>query len=180
MIRGSSLSKALSQLKAVSLSGTAYRMISVPNYSRYGVGTEGAKHTGGHYNLKDQFGVLYLSDRPDTVVHEVHQKLSAGKFNNELNFPYLLLSVNFKLSKLLDLRNARVIAALNLSAEDLDQRWRDLNRKGKLAKTQMLAQACYGSGYEGIIVPSVRLPSTYNLVNMAILLAIAFKALQQT
>jgi RES domain-containing protein len=139
-------------------------MVAVRTYALYGVGTEGAKKIGGRYNVAGSFGALYLSDRPDTVVHEVHQRLNVGKFSNAVLAPFLLLSFSFQLSKVLDLRNPKVVAALKLGSNDLDQNWKDLNRKGKLANTQRLAMYCYGLGFEGIVVPSVRLPSTYNLV----------------
>lgn len=164
MIKGKALPQALTQLRAISLRGTAYRMVAVQTYARYGVGTEGAKRVGGRYNVAGSFGALYLSDRPDTVVHEVHQRLNVGKFSNAVLSPFLLLSLSFQLAQVLDLRNPKVVAALKLDSNDLDQNWQDLNRKGKLANTQLLARHCYELGLEGIVVPSVRLPSTYNLV----------------
>lgn len=164
MIKAKVLAEALTQLRAISLRGTAYRMIAVQTYVRYGVGTEGAKRAGGRYNVAGSFGALYLSDRPDTVVHEVHQRLNVGKFSNAVLSPFLLLSISFQLASVLDLRNPKVVAALKLGSNDLDQNWQDLNRKSKLANTQLLARHCYGLRLEGIVVPSVRLPSTYNLV----------------
>ena len=53
----------------------------------------------------------------------------------------------------LDLRDAAVLAALEVSPDDLVQEWEEEQTAGREALTQALGRACFEAGIDCLLVP---------------------------
>ena len=65
---------------------------------------------------------------------------------------------------MLDLSLEQARKDLNVSLEILNQDWRKIQDQGQESFTQTLGRAVFENGGEGLLVPSVRVPSGINMV----------------
>jgi len=157
--------RALERAGALSFSGTGYRFVALryadPERALSG---EGAARYGGRYN---PVGVrtVYLSEDARTAVAETGYGVSlGGRFAAKDREARLLLAVEFRLQRVLDLRDPEVLAALGLEPGDLvAPGWRDALRRGQRPPTHALALAALEVGFEAILAPSAVVPGAYNL-----------------
>ena len=159
------LKKALSKVRALSFSGIGYRFVALryadPSQALSG---EGAARYGGRYN---PLGVptVYLSEDARTAVAETGYGISlGGRFAAKDHDSRLLLAVEFRLQRVLDLRDPGILNELGLKKRDLvASGWREELRRGRRPLTHALALAALDVGFEAILAPSAVVPEAYNL-----------------
>ena len=121
--------------------------------------------TGGRYNPKGAFEVLYLAENATTTLLEVQFAASSGgRFQAEPKDPYVVFSIAFELQQLVDLHDEGNLADLGLTQEDLQQPWRLKQARGGSVFTQELGQALLELGFEGFKYPS----ATDGTANLAV------------
>ncbi len=121
--------------------------------------------TGGRYNPKGAFEVLYLAENATTTLLEVQFAASSGgRFQAQPKDPYVIFSVAFELQRLVDLHDAENLADLGLSPEDLQRPWRLKQARGERVFTQEIGQALLTLGHEGFKYPS----ATDGTANLAV------------
>ncbi len=156
---------ALAHVRALSVTGTGYRFVAL-RYAdpQRALSGEGAARYGGRYNPVS-VRTVYLSEDARTAVAETGYGVSlGGRFAAKDREARLLLAVEFRLQRVLDLRNPEVLSQLGLTAPLLlDPGWRDQVRKGQVPLTHTLGLAALDAGFEAILAPSVAVPQAYNL-----------------
>ena len=147
-------SGALRQLPSQPLEGTAFRATQ-SRFLETPLSAVGSILTGGRYNPKGLFEVLYLAENPDTTLREVGFGSSVqAKFAAQPLNPYLLLSVRFNLQHITDISQPSQWAALRTNRDQLTTSWREVQAKGELPLTQALGIAARGLGLEALLVLS--------------------------
>lgn len=146
--------EGLRQLPTRPLEGTAFRATQ-SRFLETPLSAIGSILTGGRYNPKGQFEVLYLAENPDTTLREVGFSSSTeGRFVAQPANPYLLLSVRFRLQRLADISVPQAWAVLQTSAAELTASWREVQAAGNLAPTQQLGLAARAMGLEALLMVS--------------------------
>jgi RES domain-containing protein len=155
---------ALQSLPVVFLEGTTYRIIR-NKYASSPLSTIGSLR-GGRYNPPDKFEALYIADNPNNALLEVGamirttQGLAGIKSN-----PLLILSLEYRLSRVLDLFEKTHQSAIGVHLQELTLSWRDVNAEGQMSATQKLGWTIYTMGIiEALKVPSAKIDGAYNLV----------------
>ena len=157
--------RALERAGALAFSGTGYRFVALryANPER-ALSGDGAARYGGRYN---PVGVrtVYLSEDARTAVAETGYGVSlGGRFAAKDREARLLLAVEFRLQRVLDLRDPEVLAGLGLEPRNLvAPGWREVLRRGGRPPTHGLALAALEAGFEAILAPSAAVPEAYNL-----------------
>jgi len=159
------LRRALENTGALSFSGIGYRFVALryANPER-ALSGEGAALYAGRYNPAG-IRTVYLSEDARTAVAETGYGISlGGRFAAKDREARLLLAVEFRLQRVLDLRNPAILERLGLKAHDLvHPGWREVLRQGKKPFTHVLALAALGAGFEAILAPSAVITGAYNL-----------------
>ena len=154
----------LASLEPFALTGTAFRAVNL-RYVETPLSAVGSILTGGRYNPKGAFEVLYLAENATTTLLEVQFAASSGgHFQAEPKDPYVVFSIAFELQQLVDLHNLKSLADLGLSPEDLQQPWRLKQARGEPVFTQEIGRALLELGYEGFKYPS----ATDGTANLAV------------
>jgi RES domain-containing protein len=79
--------------------------------------------------------------------------------------PLVMVAVDAKLSRVLDLTLPDVRRAMRLSlARMLEEDWEEQQKKGEEALTQAVARLAHEHGLQAMLVPSARLKGEKNLV----------------
>ncbi len=160
------LERALREVGALSFAGIGYRFVALryadPDRALSG---EGASSYGGRYNPRG-LRAVYLSEDARTAVAETGYGVSlGGRFSGKDREPRLLLAVEFRLGRVLDLRGDEVQRALGITrAEMTSPGWREASRSGFVPPTQAVGLAAYRAKFEGLVVPSAAMAGAYNLV----------------
>ena len=168
MLTGNELINALGELPVLPESGVAYRLIHA-KYAGSALSSIGSLKFGGRYNPPQAFEALYLASHPVTALAEVNAVVqTASGLSGVKGPPRILLSIDYRLSAILDLNNLDIQNALETSLPELIAPWRPINAQGIIAPTQMLGSAAYERrSIEALKVPSARDSSTVNLVVFA-------------
>ncbi|CAN5796649.1 hypothetical protein BH24DEI2_BH24DEI2_03160 [soil metagenome] len=144
--------------------GVAYRLIHA-RYAATALSSIGSLRTGGRYNPRGAFEVLYLADSPVTALQEVEAlvRTRAGLFPVK-GPPRILLSVEATLFNTLDLTDPETQASLETNLQELTGDWVVAGSGETRAATQRLGEACYHLKLlEALKVPSARNPRAFNL-----------------
>lgn len=145
---------ALRQLLHQPLEGTAFRATQ-SRFLETPLSAVGSILTGGRYNPKGLFEVLYLAENPETSLLEVGFGSNVqARFTVQPLNPYLLLSVPFKLQRITDISQPEQWAVLGTNQIQLTSSWREIQAKGELPPTQAIGIAARGLGLEGLLVRS--------------------------
>lgn len=126
--------------------GRAYRAHD-PRWSFDPSSGKGAAITGGRFNRLGQ-DALYLALEPITALAECTQ----GFANRML--PLTLCEYDIDCADIADLTDANVRKALGVSEADMACGWLSIQRKGKIAPSQKIAQALIAKNIAGALVPS--------------------------
>jgi len=79
--------------------------------------------------------------------------------------PKVVVAVALNVERVLDLTDAALIDLLPASpARLLAEDWRALMLRGEVSASQAMSQAAFGSGFQGLIVPSKADPNGINLL----------------
>lgn len=73
--------------------------------------------------------------------------------------PYLLLSVRFRLQRVVDIGVPKAWAALKTDRAELTGSWREVQAAGQVSPTQALGMAAKEKGLEDLLVPSATDPN---------------------
>lgn len=106
---------------------------------------EGARVTGGRWNPRGSFPVLYLGASRDVAVAEFRRLATKQRIAPESFLPRTLYTYNIDVSALLDLRVETSRTAVGLQERDLT--------RDDLRTCQAVGEAAHACGREGIIVP---------------------------
>ena len=164
MLSGRELGAALERLPGRPAAGTAYRVIPARFYLT-ALSAVGARQRGGRYNPKGQLEALYLSESPVVALQEVEALQRTSRELVGLTFsPKTLLSVQYDLSRVLDLTDPDVQSALATDRAELTAPWLLAQAAPGGAPTQRLGLAAHASGLEALRAPSAKDPGAANLV----------------
>ena len=154
----------LGTLEPYALTGTAFRAVNL-RYLETPLSAVGSILTGGRYNPKGAFEVLYLAENPTTTLLEVQFAASSGgRFVAEPKDHNVVFSVAFTLQQLVNLHDPSNLTVLDLSPADLQQPWRLKQARGERVLTHEIGQALLELGYEGLNYPS----ATDGTANLAV------------
>lgn len=165
MLSINQLNLAIESLPNISISGFAFRAVHI-KYLNTCLSSIGSFKFGGRFNLPSNFEVLYLADHPITSLLEVEALVrTRTELKCFLKPPQLLISIEYRLSAVLDLTDFNNQNTLNTNLQELTGNWRLMNALGQTAPTQSLGETAYNlQTIEALKVPSARDPNTYNLV----------------
>lgn len=147
----------LNKIPGVPIKGFFYRFIGI-EYLSNPLGALQSKVTGGRYNFKGQFEVLYLAPDSVTAINE-GQKEILDKFP-----PKAIITVEVDVKCIIDLEDRKIRDALKIDTCRLMESWRDIQRKGGESYPQTFGRIVYElDRFEGIRYPSAKVNGKYNL-----------------
>jgi RES domain-containing protein len=134
-------------------------------YQDFPLSGVGSIITGGRYNAKGAFEILYFANDGDTMLREVRivQYDTDGTAITVLTAPYILLSLTYSVSHAVDLTDRTIQERLKITDADLDCAWELAVLNGQAPITQDLGYAAREAGIEAIVVPSSRHPGHSNI-----------------
>jgi RES domain-containing protein len=152
--------------QAISWSGSVYRSAS-PRYANEDdiLTGAGARRAGARWNPPNSFLTVYTSLDPHTALdealaHFLHYGLPVAKA-----LPRVLVSLETRVRRVLDLTDARIRRFLSVSERRLlDEPWREMQIKSQEALTQALGRLAYEDGWEGLLAPSTARKGGVNLM----------------
>jgi RES domain-containing protein len=116
---------------------------------------EGSREKGGRWNPPDSFATVYTSMSDATALEEAKANYRYYGLDPADALPRVLIAVDVKLLKVLDLTEDVVRKAIGVSATKMRRDdWRAYNRRGQESLTQALGRAAYEYGLEGLVVPA--------------------------
>jgi RES domain-containing protein len=164
MLAERDLRRALRRVNAQPAHGFYSRFVELRHLSgpRIGAGPKplwslGSKLFGGRFTPKGSFETVYLAEDPVTAMAEVSGVLysSLAPMPRTARPPWVLITVEGILLRVLDLVDPEVQAAVGTNSQELTGAWRHIQATGRLAPTQILGRVCYRSGrFEAIRYPS--------------------------
>jgi RES domain-containing protein len=154
------------QKKSIAWNGAAYRFAEVEYASEADLITGlGAKISGGRWNPKASFPVLYTSLTPETALAEIKAHYDYYELDFADATPTVLTSIDVDLHHVLDITNGRVRTGLRISLKRMKgEDWRKINRNNQISLTQSLGRKLKEEGFEAILVPSFASLKSCNLV----------------
>ncbi len=112
--------------------------------------------SGGRYNPKNSFEVLYISPDPATAIEECKK---TGNFKIP---PRIIITIEVNLQSVLDLEDPDIIKNFGIEEKKLLSPWRVPSYKESY--TQTFGRLVYESKrFEGISYPSAKVDNKYNL-----------------
>ena len=165
MMSPRALKAALKKIGAVSLLGTAVRLVDEEwSFPRDVISGEGARARGGRYNAPDSFRAVYLTEDPKTGLEEIEYPTSAGgKYAIEGVKRVTIVPVRFQLVRALNLCDYSVRISLGTDRDELSLAFRLFNARNELAPSQVLGHVVYKAGWSTIQYPSRHDPRVCNL-----------------
>jgi RES domain-containing protein len=154
------------QKNSIAWNNRVYRFAEVEYASKEDlISGLGAKKSGGRWNPKASFPVLYTSLTPETALAELkaHYDYYALDFADAT--PTVLTSIDVDLQHVLDITIGRTRIGLRISLNRMKaEDWRKMNRNDLISLTQSLGRKLKEEGFEAILVPSFAHLKSHNLV----------------
>ena len=123
---------------------------------------QGARQRGGRWNAPG-IATLYGSTTDTTALAEC--KSNDSYYGLQTRSPRLLVALDARLTRILDLTMPKIRRALNLSLTELAaEDWRKLLDARKESLTQALGRAVAATGGSGLLVPSAAIVRGVNVV----------------
>ena len=123
---------------------------------------KGAQLRGGRLNFRGSFPVVYGST--DEVTALVESSAHSQRYGLVVRKPRILVAIELRLQRALDLRVPDIQGALNLSLKELQcENWGNLQYHGTEALSQALGRAVFDAGFEAILIPSFAHPAGTNI-----------------
>lgn len=114
---------------------------------------EGALRNGGRLNAKGGFRVVYGSAKDETALKESAAR--AQRYGLTVRKPRILVCIEMKLQKVLDLRQVPLLEALGVTLAELGaEDWETLQNNGIESLGQSLGRAAFDTKAEAVIIPS--------------------------
>jgi RES domain-containing protein len=151
---------------ATAWAGIAFRA-STPRYaSRDDVLTGvGSRVAGGRWNPLGAFRTVYLSLTAETAVAEYLGQYAEVGFEAARLTPFVVIGVEARLRRVLDLTAAPVRRSLGVTlARLLDDDWKAAQDAGGEALTQAIGRLACQEEFDGLVVPSAARRGAGNLV----------------
>ncbi|MBA3876935.1 MAG: hypothetical protein C0498_08365 [Anaerolinea sp.] len=137
------LREALDRLERTTLETVVYRH-TAPTYPP--LSGDGARRKGGRWDPPDSFPVAYTALDVATVDRELDRTARRAGMTSAMMGPRRLATIRVRLSRVLDLTNADVRAALDVTEADLTGE--------DPAVPQAIGETAHHLGYEAILAPS--------------------------
>ncbi|MBF6594495.1 MAG: RES family NAD+ phosphorylase [Thermaceae bacterium] len=155
---------ALDKLPVTPLSGTAFRAVNLRHINSP-LSAVGSVRVGGRFNRRGLFEALYLSENPETTLREVEFGASVdGIFKAVPKEPYVIFSIGFSLSRIVDLSLPEAWRILGVTREQLTAPW----RKKQLFGEPILTQAIWAKALELGLEALKFVSATDGQVNLAV------------
>jgi len=170
MLDENGLEAALQQIEPRTLEGPFSRCIafhflvskpeppssSAPPQPLWGMGS---KRFGGRFTPRESFETIYLAEDPVTALAEVAAiiRSTPGASLALQKQPWVLVTVQGLLQRVLDLADLAVVSRLGSSQSELAGEWRYTQEQAGEAPTQLLGRVCHRTGlFDGIQFPSTK------------------------
>lgn len=141
--------------KAISFDGICFRVASQRYATQKELLSTKGSLSGGRFNFKGTFGVLYLSCDPHTCLEEATRAAEAYLIDVANGMPRTTAAIEVKLSKVLDLTDSKIRRAVGINQSILTKPgWRAIQDTGEEAVTQLIGRAARRAGFEAILVMS--------------------------
>ena len=143
-------------LSGRAFSGTVYRFIS-PRFAKPEdvVSGAGGLSASGRWNLKGAYPISYTSLDPETALSETLAHARFFRLPIASSLPKTLVSIDTRLSNVLDLTDGNLRRRLILSSQTIQtHNWRLANQHLEEALTQAWGRCFFEAGHEAVLVPS--------------------------
>lgn len=134
------------------MSAKCYRSIDI-TWAGSPLSGFGSTQRGGRYNRKNTFEAYYVSGLRRTALLEVGAIAGVHGVVHAVS-GRALLTVDIRLRKVLDLRDASVRAYLGVSLADLYAPWLTEQNNRRFPLTQRIGEAARSERFEAILAPS--------------------------
>jgi RES domain-containing protein len=125
----------------------------------------GSQIHGGRYNRKNTFEAFHISDTQQTALYETEAVFNfAGVIVGLRQPPRVILSLDYDLQYVLDLRAPTLLERLDVTIDDLKRPWKVAQADGRPVLTQRIGAAARAVNIEALLVPSARVDAGANLV----------------
>jgi RES domain-containing protein len=166
MISQLRLERLLMSLAGNAQRGTFFRSIDLQWLLR---GTPlsaiGSRIRGGRYNRKGAFEALYIANTQETALYETEAIYErAGIVVADRQPPRVMLSLDYQLIDIVDLRDPSVLALLGVTVDELKAPWKQAQAENRPVLTQRIGAAARAVDVEALLVPSARVDTGTNLV----------------
>lgn len=142
---------------AIEFEGICFRNVSQRFANRQDILlAKGSKITGGRFNFKGTFEVLYLSCDVHTCIEETTHAARSSGFDVAKMLPRTTVGVKVRLSRVLDFTRIGILRQIGISKSVLaGTDWERIqNVENKEAVTQSIGRFAKQVGFEAILVPS--------------------------
>jgi RES domain-containing protein len=160
----SALAKCLAH--AAPWKGELYRSAS-PKYANKDdiITGAGSKAAGARWNPPGIFHTVYASLEVETAVAEALQHFRYYGLPVSKAMPRVIVALEAKLERVLDLRDGAVRRVLGVSEKRmLTEPWREEQKKGREALTQALGRFAFELDFQALLVPSAARRGGSNLI----------------
>lgn len=125
----------------------------------------GSRIRGGRYNRKGAFEAFYIANTQETALYETEAIFKcASVVVGVRQPPRVMLSLEYSLHDIVDLRAPTALATLSVTIDDLKQPWKLAQAENWAVLTQRIGAAAHAIDIEALLVPSARLDAGTNLV----------------
>jgi len=125
----------------------------------------GSRIRGGRYNRKGAFEAFYIANTQETALYETEAIFKfAGVVVGVRQPPRVMLSLEYNLHHIVDLREPTALATLGITIDDLKQPWKLAQAEDRPVLTQRIGAAARAVDVEALLVPSARADAGTNLV----------------
>jgi RES domain-containing protein len=157
---------ALARCATTTWRGQLFRSASPKYASKDDIVTgAGAKTAGGRWNARATFNTVYASLDVETALAEALQHFRYYGFPISKAMPRIIVALEAKLERALDLRDGDTRRTLGVSARRmLDEPWREEQKKGREALTQAIGRLAFEADLQGLLVPSAARKGGANLI----------------
>ncbi len=166
MISQRKLEHSLASLAGTAQRGTFFRSIDL-HWLLQGtpLSAIGSRIHGGRYNHKGDFEAFYLSDTQQTALYETEAIFRiVGVVIGVRQPPRVMLSLDYDLQHIVDLRAPAALEGLGVTSADLKRPWKIAQAENRPVLTQRIGAAARSVDVEALLVPSTRISGGTNLV----------------
>ncbi|MDQ2866540.1 MAG: RES family NAD+ phosphorylase [Candidatus Eremiobacteraeota bacterium] len=166
MISQHRLERLFSSLAGSAQRGTFFRSIDL-HWLLQGtpLSAIGSRIPGGRYNRKGAFEAFYIANTQVTALYETEAIFKiADVVVGVRQPPRVMLSLEYNLHDIVDLREPTALAALGITIDDLKQPWKLAQAEDRPVLTQRIGAAARAVDVEALLVPSARAETGTNLV----------------